>query len=121
MWRNRWVVIFRHQSIDRVGLSRRDHRLGHEVRDWLAQDFGARLADGPHEIALRHDAHDLVVVSQDDNAANAMLREELCDFKQRTICNSGDDSTTLGLQNPWTSKWSRHSSFPPAAGTLTGR
>ena len=73
---------FRHQLVDRVGLPRRDHSLGHEVRDWLLQDFGAGLADGPHEIALGHDAHDLVVVSQDDDTANAMLREQFCDFEQ---------------------------------------
>jgi len=33
------------------------------------------LADRPHEIALRHDARDLVVVCDDYDAASAMLRE----------------------------------------------
>ena len=32
------------------------------------------MADRPHEIALRHDARDLVVVSHNDDAANAMLQ-----------------------------------------------
>ena len=73
---------FRHQPVGRVGLPRRNHSLGHEVRDWLLQDLGAALADGPHEIALRHYARDLVVVLHDDDAANAMLLEQLCDIEQ---------------------------------------
>jgi hypothetical protein len=40
------------------------------------------MADRPHEIPLRHDASDLVVVSHDDDAANSMLREQLCDIEQ---------------------------------------
>lgn len=87
MWRNRRVVIsdiIRHQLVDRVGLPRRDHTLGHEVRDGLLQDFGTPLADRPHEIALRHDARDLVVVSHDDDAANATLPKQRCDIASGT-------------------------------------
>jgi hypothetical protein len=81
MWRNRRIVISA-QPVDRVGLPRRDHSLGHEVRDRLLQDFGAALADRPQEIAFRHDARDLVVVSHNDDAANAMLRKQLGDIEQ---------------------------------------
>ena len=82
MWRNRRVVI---SVISRVGLPRGDHSLGHEVRDWLLQNFGAGLADRSYEIALGYDARDLVVVSQDDDAANSMLHEQLCDIEQRLV------------------------------------
>src|SRR4029450_13237864 len=34
---------FRQQPLARVGVPRGDHILGHEVRDWLVQDFGAGL------------------------------------------------------------------------------
>jgi hypothetical protein len=44
----------------------RDYSFGHEVRDWSLQDFGAALADCSQEIALRHDARDLVVISNND-------------------------------------------------------
>ena len=63
---------FRHQPVDRVSLPRRDDPLGHVVEDRLLQNLGSRLADRPHEVALRHDARDVVVVSQDYDASNAM-------------------------------------------------
>jgi hypothetical protein len=33
------------------------------------------LADRTHEVAFRHDARDLAVISLDDDAVNAMLRD----------------------------------------------
>jgi hypothetical protein len=40
------------------------------------EDLGAAgLADRTHEVAFRHDARDLAVISLDDDAVNAMLRD----------------------------------------------
>src|SRR4029453_14211665 len=77
----------------------RNHRLSHEVRDWLVQDFGAGLAHRPHEITPGKYAPDLFVVFHNDDAANAMLREQLCDIEQRLVFGSGEDTATLPLQN----------------------
>jgi hypothetical protein len=57
------------------------------------------LANRSHEVALRHDARDLAVISLDDNAADAMLLEQLCDIEQRLVFGSGDDTPTFQLQN----------------------
>jgi len=35
----------------------------------------------PHEVVLRGDARDLVIVSHDYNAANTMLCKQLCDIE----------------------------------------
>jgi hypothetical protein len=39
------------------------------------------------------------IVSHDDEAANAMLREQLCDFEQRLVRGGGEYPATLVLQN----------------------
>jgi hypothetical protein len=59
----------------------------------------APFAYRPHEVALRHDARDLAVISLDDNAANVMLLEQFCDIEQRLVCRSGDNISTLHFQN----------------------
>ena len=73
---------FRHEPLAGVGLLRRNYSLGHKIRDRLVQNLVAGLADRAHEIALRHDARDLVIVSQDNDAANTMLREQFCDIER---------------------------------------
>jgi hypothetical protein len=74
------------------------------------------LANRPHEIALGHDARDLVVVSNNDDAANAMLREQLCDIEQRLVGGGGEDTPTLVFQN-----CSDVHPCPPASSNLEGR
>ena len=80
---------FRHQPVDGVRLAATVLVIYTETRSLktLAPDLPNAARH-----ALRHDAHDLAVISPADNAVNVMLLEQFCDIEQRLVCRSGDAS-----------------------------